>query len=147
MQLCTGRPCIVIGDGCRFESDVVLNTFGESEILFGKNCFVGRGSIIAAQQLVEIGEGSAIAEYVSIRDHNHIPLEGPVHLSPMSIAPVCIGRNVWIGAKVTITAGVNIGDGSVIGANAVVTRDVPPGARVGGVPARPLDRKPNKTKT
>jgi len=147
MQLCTGRPDIVIGDGCRFESDVVLNTFGESEIVIGKGCFVGRGSIIAAQQLVTVGEGSAIAEYVSIRDHNHIPAEGPVHLSPMSIQPVCIGRKVWIGAKVTITAGVNIGDGAVIGANAVVTCDVPAGARVGGVPARRLDRNPSQTKT
>ena len=47
-------------------------------------------------------------------------------------------REVWIGRGVTVLPGVRIGDGAVVGANAVVTRNVPAGARVGGVPARSL---------
>jgi len=43
---------------------------------------------------------------------------------------------VWIGTKVTVTSGVTIGEGSVIGANAVVTRDIPPFSVAVGVPAR-----------
>lgn len=46
-----------------------------------------------------------------------------------------IGNDVWIGANAVILPGVKIGDGAVIGAGAVVTKDVPPYAVAGGVPA------------
>ena len=49
---------------------------------------------------------------------------------------IVIGNDVWIGYEAVILAGVTIGDGAVIGARAVVTKDVPPYAIVGGVPAR-----------
>lgn len=47
-----------------------------------------------------------------------------------------IGNDVWVGANAIIIAGVNIGNGAIIGAGAVVTKDVPPYAVVGGVPAK-----------
>lgn len=47
-----------------------------------------------------------------------------------------IGNDVWIGTRATIMSGVAIGDGAVVAAGAVVTKDVPPYAIVGGVPAR-----------
>ena len=50
--------------------------------------------------------------------------------------PIEIGNDVWIGFRVVILGGVKIGDGAVIGAGAVVTKDVPPYAVVGGVPAK-----------
>lgn len=50
--------------------------------------------------------------------------------------PIHVGNDVWIGTRVIVLPGVHIGDGAVVGANAVVTRDVPPGAVVAGVPAR-----------
>ena len=49
---------------------------------------------------------------------------------------IVIGNDVWIGSRATILEGVNIGDGVVVAAGAVVTKDVPPYAIVGGVPAR-----------
>ena len=53
-------------------------------------------------------------------------------------APVCIGHDVWIGAQAIILDGLTVGNGAVVAAGAVVTRDVPPYAIVGGVPARIL---------
>lgn len=50
--------------------------------------------------------------------------------------PVEIGNDVWIGTRAMILDGVKISDGAVIGAGAVVTKDVPPYAIVGGVPAK-----------
>lgn len=51
-------------------------------------------------------------------------------------AKTIIGHDVWIGARSIILDGVMIGDGAVVGANAVVTKEVPPYAIVGGVPAK-----------
>ena len=47
-----------------------------------------------------------------------------------------IGNDVWIGAHAQIKSGITIGTGSIVAAGAVVTKDVPPYAIVGGVPAK-----------
>lgn len=49
-----------------------------------------------------------------------------------------IGNDVWVGRNVVVLKGTNIGDGAIVAAGAVVTKDVPPYAIVGGVPARVL---------
>ena len=47
-----------------------------------------------------------------------------------------VGHDVWIGARAILIDGITVGDGAIVGAGAVVTRDVPPYAVVGGVPAK-----------
>lgn len=54
---------------------------------------------------------------------------------------IVIGNDVWIGFEAVILAGVTIGDGAVIGTRAVVTKDVPPYAIVGGIPAKPIKKR------
>lgn len=82
---------------------------------------------------ITIGDDVCIAEGVVIRDsdNHHIDRED----YKMS-APIQIGNHVWIGMNAVILKGVTIGDGAVIAAGAVVTRDVPAKAMVGGVPAK-----------
>lgn len=54
----------------------------------------------------------------------------------MNAASITIGKNVWIGAHVTVLAGVTIGDNAVVAAGAVVNKDVPADTVVAGVPAK-----------
>ncbi len=51
-------------------------------------------------------------------------------------AYIIIGNDVWLGANVIVVDGVKIGDGAVVAAGSVVTKDIPPYAIVGGVPAK-----------
>lgn len=97
---------------------------------------------------VEIGSFCSIAKDVSIQEYDHdvsristyyfrsnIFQEDKIH-EHISRGPIKIGNDVWIGTKAVILSGVTIGNGAVIGANAVVTRDVPAYAIVGGAPAK-----------
>ena len=58
------------------------------------------------------------------------------HLPHEDCPKTIIGSDVWIGAHAQIKSGLTIGNGAVVAAGAVVTRDVPPYAIVGGVPAK-----------
>lgn len=102
----------------------------------GARSFVGIGAVIVARDAIRIGQDVLIAEYVTIRDQDH--LMGSHGARGFATAPIEIEDGVWLGAKATITRGVRIGARAVIGANAVVTRDIPAGAVAGGAPARIL---------
>lgn len=82
---------------------------------------------------IEIGANTIFAPGVKIISANH-------KIGNISTWDHCrsivIGKNVWIGANVTICPGVHIGDAAVVGANAVVASDIPAFAVAVGVPAR-----------
>ena len=103
-------------------------------ITVGKHVFINSCSQFQDQGGITIGDGSLIGHSAVITTLNHDFSEK--NRSSMHPAPVVIGKNVWLGARVTIVPGVTIGDGAVVGAGAVVTKDVPPRAVVAGVPAR-----------
>ncbi len=84
--------------------------------IVGKNCHIGAGAVLAGV------------------------------IEPASAKPVVVEDNVLIGANAVVIEGCRIGEGAVVAAGSVVIDDVPSGVVVGGVPAKILKKKDNKTK-
>jgi acetyltransferase-like isoleucine patch superfamily enzyme len=89
---------------------------------------------------VSIGRECVIADRVMLIDFDHgvVEVERPVRLQGIYKRDVNVGSNCWIGYGACILRGVSVGDNAIIGTNAVVTKEVPENAVVGGVPARVL---------
>lgn len=108
------------------------------------NCCFGAYNNITCANKITISTGCLTGKWVTITDNSHGAtdyqslLQSPKKREITSKGTVVIGKNVWIGDKVTILPNVKIGEGAVIAANAVVTKDVPAFAVVGGNPARIL---------
>jgi acetyltransferase-like isoleucine patch superfamily enzyme len=121
-------------EGCTLVRDVTLVTSPGATMTLA--CFrVGRGVVIVARDRIEFAAGSGIADLTVVRDSDHragLPLDEDHFVS----APIVVGRDVAVYAQSTLLGGITIGDGAIIAAGSVVTKDVPPGAVVGGVPAR-----------
>jgi acetyltransferase-like isoleucine patch superfamily enzyme len=120
-----------IGDGTKIRCHEGLVEIGAKTVM-GQEC------TISAYQHVRIGEQCVIADRAMFIDFDHgvVEVERPVRLQGIYKRDVEVGNNVWIGYGACILRGVSVGDNSVIGTNAVVTKDVPANAVVGGIPAR-----------
>lgn len=110
----------------------------------GKKISIGKGTIINHGCLMHITGGFIIGENVSIS--SEVGLISGTHdindpLFSVHYKPIVIGNYAWIGVRATILGGVTIGEGAVVMAGAVVTRDVPPYAVVGGVPAKVVTQR------
>lgn len=132
-----------LGAGVLFEPGVWLTAPDQARIRIGADSFLNMGVMVAAMELVEIGEHCMFANGCLITDANH-RFDDPAKPVPWqgfaSKGPTRIGDNVWCGANVVVTSGVTIGERAVIGANSVVTSDVPPFTIAAGAPAKPLKR-------
>lgn len=115
----------------------------ERHARFGRGVTLGDRSGIGIN--ASIGEQTHIGSDVMMgpdcviytRNHRFDRLDIPMREQGYGpVEPVEIGDDCWIGGRVTILPGVHVGNGTVIAAGAVVTKDVPPYAVVGGVPAK-----------
>jgi acetyltransferase-like isoleucine patch superfamily enzyme len=130
-----------VGPHTLFEPDVWLTAPAPAQIRIGEGCFLNIGVMVAAVELVEIGDHCMFANGCFVTDGNHRfdDPDKPVPWQGFSTkGPTRIGDNVWCGAHVVVTSGVTIGRRSIIGANSVVTRDVPPFSIAAGSPAKVL---------
>jgi acetyltransferase-like isoleucine patch superfamily enzyme len=106
--------------------------FGKN-LTFGTDVFINLGCRFQDTGGITIGDGTLIGHGSTLTTINHGV--DPDRRADMVPAPIVIGRQVWLGAAVTVVPGVTIGDGAIVAAGAVVTRDVPAHTIVGGVPA------------
>ena len=133
------RPwCVGMGERTQLEHDVYLKMVVDTATLeLGDFVFVGRAVEFDVMDGVSVGNHTVIAPRCFITDHNH-GIKGGLRIDqqPCNAAPIEIGSDVWLGAGAVVLPGIKIGDGAVVGANAVVTKDVPPMTIVAGAPAR-----------
>lgn len=107
--------------------------FGKN-ITVGDHVFINVGCKFQDQGGIYIDDGALIGHGVVLATLNHDM--DPAKRQQLHPAPIHIGKRVWIGANATVIPGVTIGDDAVVAAGAVVNKDVPPRAIVGGVPAK-----------
>ncbi len=107
-------------------------------VTFGSHCTVNPYAMISGK--VRCGDGVRIASHVSLVGFNHgfDDPDVPIHQQKHESLGIIIEDDVWIGANAVVVDGVTVGRGAVIAAGAVVSKDVPPKAVVGGVPAKVL---------
>jgi acetyltransferase-like isoleucine patch superfamily enzyme len=114
---------------------------------FGHNIEIGDRTVIghacglwaAKDAKIIIGRDVMLAPDCFVSASNYDTKPGQTIGSQAKLAAdVRIGDDVWLARGVTVLMGVTIGDGCIVGANSVVTRDLPPGAIAGGVPAKVL---------
>ncbi|MCI5055476.1 MAG: acyltransferase [Flavobacteriales bacterium] len=128
-----------IGDHSQIVVSTSLDNLGEG-IRIGNNVGIGEFAYLGGAGGLEIGDECIIGQYFSCHpeNHNFHDVSKSIRWQGTTRKGIKIGRNCWIGSKVTILDDVTIGDNCVIAAGAVVTKSMPANSVIGGVPAKVL---------
>jgi acetyltransferase-like isoleucine patch superfamily enzyme len=124
---CFNARCVTVGRGTYGELDV--RHFGNpaEKVVIGNYCSIGPECVFMTG-----GEH----RYDGLSTYPFRTKLGLCENESITRGPVVLEDDVWLGLRVTVMSGVTIGRGAVVAAGAVVTKDVPPYAIVGGVPAK-----------
>lgn len=118
VELGNGEGNLRIGSHTYIQSGCILNAF-EGSIIIGDNCMIGAHCAFAPYQ------------------HGFADINRPMREQALtSKGDIVLEADVWLGLNVVVMDGVTIGQGAIVGAGSVVTKDIPPYAIAGGVPAR-----------
>jgi Acetyltransferase (isoleucine patch superfamily) len=158
---------IICGSGLSIEDNCFIDALSKNGMVIGNNFSLGRNSVIECTGVIrELGEGIIIGNDVGIAANAFISVRGPVSIGDKTIfgpgvkifaenhkfhaldipiylqgatrKGIKIGEDCWIGANAVILDGVRIGNKVIVAAGAVVNKDVPDYAIVGGIPAKIL---------
>jgi acetyltransferase-like isoleucine patch superfamily enzyme len=142
-------PALVFGDNCYFDgvqlalgktARVTVGNYvyaanmillSEHEIHIGNHVFLGFNVVLADSDFHPLDPALRVQDAIAVS-----PLANGLQRPPIATAPVIIEDDVWIGPNSAILKGVRIGAGAFIEPGSVVTKDVPPRARVLGNPAQ-----------
>lgn len=139
---------INVGDRVHIGGQVWLNASddrqdGVATLQIGSGTYLGRFVQINAWRQVQIEQDVLIADRVFISDSTHRYDNSSIPIGKQGdafVAPVILREGCWIGIGAVVLPGVTVGRNAIVAANAVVTKDVPDHAVVGGVPAVLLKR-------
>lgn len=129
--------------GCTIGDDTKIGTFVEIQrgATIGKRCKISSHTFVC--EGVHVGDDVFVGHGVMFTNDKQprASIDGKPITDEWTMEETIVEDEVSIGSNATIVCGIRIGRGAMIGAGAVVTRDVPPGATVAGVPARPLSHR------
>ena len=126
-----------IGAYSRIILSTSFNHLGEY-IIIGNNVGIGEFAYLGGAGGLEIGDDCIIGQFLSCHpeNHNYEDSNTLYRFQGVSRKGIKIGKNCWIGSKVTILDGVTIGNNCVIAAGSVVNKNIPENSVAGGVPAK-----------
>lgn len=137
------KHSIFFGKSCRIGmfSDIQTGTSFNDPCGFirvGDNVAIGAYAHLGGAGGITIGQGTIIGQYLSMHSENHnfSNTDIPIRNQGVNRKGISIGKDTWVGSKVTFVDGSGIGDGCVVAAGAVVTKRFGDGVLIGGVPAR-----------
>ncbi|WP_455629498.1 CatB-related O-acetyltransferase [Parabacteroides sp.] len=168
VKLKYGNKIIIENTGCRISPHAILE--GANKLYMNaafRGSYVGYGTYIGHHCDISgrIGRFCSIAPYVTYNNGNHLFTTPYATTCPMFYStgkqnghtfatencfdeykkPLFIGNDCWIGERAFLCGGITIADGAVVLAGAVVTKDVPPYAIVGGIPAKVIGFRYDET--
>jgi acetyltransferase-like isoleucine patch superfamily enzyme len=121
----------------RIDGDCLI--WGPGRITIGTGTVINRGVVLDGRFPLTIGDHVSVSIQSVLLTLEHDLCDPNFRAVG---APVSIGDRAFIGAKALVLPGVSIGENAAVAAGAVVTKDVPAAAIVGGVPARPIGSRP-----
>lgn len=125
------------GEGASiYDSALILG-----DVSVGRNTWIGPFTILdGSGGSLSVGDYCSISAGVQIYTHDTVKWAISGGAAPPEKASVKIGNRCYIGPNSIISKGVTIGDGCVIGANSFVNRDLLPGSRAWGTPAKSMSK-------
>ncbi len=143
-----GKEGLILGNNVSigdYSSLIVATTLQDvgKGIVIGNNVGLGEFAYLGGAGGLSIDDDCIIGQYFSCHPENHIYHDENklIRLQGVSRKGIVIGKNCWIGSKVTVLDGVVIGDGCVVAAGSVVTKSFPDNSIIGGVPAKILKNR------